>query len=193
VGHSFGGCVALQLALDAPDMVATLVLLEPALMIGASAASYRESLINSSQTYRESGAATVMEDFFRARWPGYTRAALEQAVPGAFDQALHDASTTFDLDIGLVEWEFGQAEARRIEQPALVVLGGGSEALHARFTETYRFLLDWLPRAEGLVLSGATHFFQLESPNTATKLAQALASFYARHPLEHGLTPGSLG
>lgn len=33
VGHSFGGCVALQLALDAPNMVTSLALLEPALMI----------------------------------------------------------------------------------------------------------------------------------------------------------------
>lgn len=188
VGHSFGGCVALQLALDAPEMVASVALLEPALMVGASAASYRESLLRGSQTYRQLGAASVMEEFFRARWPGYTRAALDQVVPGAFEQALIDASATFELDIGLVDWEFGEAEARRIQQPALVVLGGGSEVLHPRFRETYRFLLDWLPRAEGLVLPDATHFFQLESPRTAAGLADALASFYARHPLNHGTT-----
>ena len=38
VGHSFGGAVALQLALDAPDLVHSLALLEPALFVGASAA-----------------------------------------------------------------------------------------------------------------------------------------------------------
>ena len=37
VGHSFGGAIALQLALDAPQLVHTLSLLEAALMVGESA------------------------------------------------------------------------------------------------------------------------------------------------------------
>src|SRR5215467_4375197 len=52
VGHSFGGCVALQLALDAPELVRSLALLEPALFVGASAQSYRESLLQSRERYR---------------------------------------------------------------------------------------------------------------------------------------------
>jgi pimeloyl-ACP methyl ester carboxylesterase len=36
VGHSFGGAIALQLALDAPQLVHTLSLLEAALMVGES-------------------------------------------------------------------------------------------------------------------------------------------------------------
>jgi pimeloyl-ACP methyl ester carboxylesterase len=39
VGHSFGGCVALQLALDSPQLVRTLAVLEPALFVGPSAQS----------------------------------------------------------------------------------------------------------------------------------------------------------
>ena len=76
VGHSFGGAVALQLALDAPEVVHSLALLEPALFVGASAQAYRESLARSAQGYREEGAVLVMEEFFRARWPGYSRAAV---------------------------------------------------------------------------------------------------------------------
>jgi predicted alpha/beta hydrolase family esterase len=34
VGHSLGGCVALQLALHAPQVVASLSLLEPGLFVG---------------------------------------------------------------------------------------------------------------------------------------------------------------
>ncbi len=44
VGHSYGGAIALQLATDAPDLVQTLALLEPALMVGSSGPDYRESL-----------------------------------------------------------------------------------------------------------------------------------------------------
>src|SRR5215216_913980 len=44
VGHSYGGAVALQLALDTPDLTHSLALLEPGLMVGASAQGYREAL-----------------------------------------------------------------------------------------------------------------------------------------------------
>jgi pimeloyl-ACP methyl ester carboxylesterase len=148
VGHSFGGCIALQLALDAPELVHSLV-----------------------------------EEFFRARWPSYTRAALESVLLGGFQQALADTPATFELDIGLVDWTFTEAEARRIRQPALVVLGADSPKLHPRFEETYQNLLSWLPNAEGFVLPEATHFLQLETPQASAGLAVAMADFYGHHPL----------
>jgi pimeloyl-ACP methyl ester carboxylesterase len=184
IGHSFGGSIALQLALQAPDIVGSLVLLEPALFVGDSSASYRESLLHSSRTYKQRGAAIVMEEFFRARWPAYSRAELERVLPGSFEQALADAGTTLESDLGLVDWEFGPDQARRIAQPSLVVLGGGSDALHPRFVETYRSLLDWLPHAEGLLIADATHFFQLESTEIADRLSDALVEFLAQHPLQ---------
>lgn len=84
VGHSFGGAVALQLALDFPDLVHSLALLEPALMLGASAQSYRESLEQAIQRYAAADTATVVDGFLRARWPEY-QAHLEKALPGAFE------------------------------------------------------------------------------------------------------------
>ena len=184
VGHSFGGSVALQLALDAPQVVGSLVLLEPAIFVGPSAPAYRESLLRSTERYRVEGAGVVMEEFFRARWPGYSRAALEQVVPGGFERARQDAATTFEMDIGLTDWTFGETEARRITQPALVVLGGGSPKLHPRFEETYRLLLEWLLNAEGSVVPGATHFFHLESADISANLGRTLATFFSLHPLD---------
>jgi pimeloyl-ACP methyl ester carboxylesterase len=184
VGHSFGGSIALQLALDAPGKVHSLALLETALMVGASAPSYRESLACSEQRYREAGAATAVDEFFQARWPAY-RQALDRVLPGAFAQAVADAAATYELDLGLLDWRFSEAEARRIAQPALVVLGGGSQDLHPRFLETYRLLLSWLPNAESFILPDATHFLQLEHSSHSRGLAEALAAFFARHPLNH--------
>jgi pimeloyl-ACP methyl ester carboxylesterase len=90
VGHSYGGDVALQLALDTPGVVHSLALLEPGLMVGASAQDYREALSGGAERYREAGAAVVVDEFLQARWPGY-RAALDRVLPGAFAQAVADA------------------------------------------------------------------------------------------------------
>src|SRR5687767_4563107 len=57
VWHSYGGAVALQLALDAPDVVQSLALLEPALAVGDGAQAYRDALARGEQRYREAGAA----------------------------------------------------------------------------------------------------------------------------------------
>src|SRR5215211_1991412 len=86
VGHSFGGDIALQLALDEPELVHSLALIEPGLMIGASAEAYREALVRGGDRYRAVGATVVVDEFLEARCPGY-RAHLDRLLPGAFAQA----------------------------------------------------------------------------------------------------------
>jgi pimeloyl-ACP methyl ester carboxylesterase len=177
-GHSYGGAVALQLALESPELVNSLALLEPALIAGASADGYRESLARGAERYREMGAAVVVDEFLQARWPGY-RTALDRALPGAFARAVGDAESWFDCELpGLFDWRFGEAEARGITHPVLCVLGGDSDTLSPRFGETHRLLLSWLPHAEGLVVPRATHFIQLEDPRG---LAEALVAFWVRN------------
>jgi pimeloyl-ACP methyl ester carboxylesterase len=186
VGHSFGGAIALQLALDAPQLVRTLTLLEAGLLIGESAPLYRGALVQSVERYREAGAHVAVDEFLQLRSPEY-RTFLQRVLPGAFEQAVADAATFFETDLPAgLDWRFGEDEARRIAQPVLVVLGEKSVALHQRFAETQQLLLRWLPNAEGFVLHDATHFLQVETPRA---MAEALADFYARHPLsESGTT-----
>ena len=180
VGHSYGANVALQTALDAPDAVRTLAVLEAGLFVGESAPLYREALLQSRERFRAVGARTAVEEFMEMRWPAY-RERLDRELPGAFEQAVADAATFFESELpGGLGWQFGEAEARRITQPAFVVLGEESATLHPRFAETHRLLLEWLPRSEGFVLPGATHFLQMESPGP---LAEALARFLGRQAL----------
>jgi pimeloyl-ACP methyl ester carboxylesterase len=180
VGHSYGANVALQMALDAPDVVRTLGVLEAGLFVGESAPLYREALMQSRERFRAIGARTAVDEFLSMRWPA-SRARLDRVLPGAFEQAVADAVTFFESELpGGLDWQFGEADAHRIAQPTLVVLGEDSVTLHPRFAETHRLLLEWLPDSEGFVLPGATHFLQMESPGP---LAEALGDFLGRHAL----------
>ncbi len=184
VGHSYGGDVALQLALDTPSVVHSLALVEPGLMVGASAQDYRESLERGVERYHEAGAEVVVDEFLQARWPGY-RAALDRVLPGAFAQAVADAETWFEREAsGQLAWRFGEAQARRISQPTLSVLGGESDVLWSRFGETHRLLLAWLAHGEGCILPDTTHFMQIQNPRG---MAEALADFWTRHSLANGV------
>jgi pimeloyl-ACP methyl ester carboxylesterase len=74
------------------------------------------------------------------------------------------------------EWAFTRADAARIGQPALVVLGAESEADWPGYGEGHRLLLDWLPRARPFVLPRAAHLLQVDNPSG---MAQGLADFLA--------------
>ena len=180
VGHSYGGAIALQVAMDVPDVVHSLALLEPALAVGQSGDDYQRSLLRATERFRKEDREVVLDAFLQARWQGY-RDALERAIPGAFALAVSDAATSFEGEFpGLIAWRFGEAEARHIDTPVLAVLGGDSDALWPRFGETHRFLLEWLPHAEGFVLPGTTHFLQIQKPH---EMAGRLAAFWTEHPL----------
>lgn len=180
VGHSYGGDIAIQLALDAPATVHSLALLEPAMIAGTSAPGYRAALEDARKRYREAGGTTVLDEFLAARWPGY-REPLETILPGAFDQGATDAGTFFEHELsGLFAWPFGEAEARRIRQPVLSILGGENAAPGTRFTEAHERVLSWIPHVEGRVLPGGTHMLHDQDP---AGVAAILADFWARHPL----------
>jgi pimeloyl-ACP methyl ester carboxylesterase len=112
--------------------------------------------------------------------PDY-RAVLERVLPGAFEQAVADADTFFDQELPAVRgWPFGQEDARRVTQPALLVLGARSREVTPVFDQRHELLLAWLPDAEPFVLPDATHLLHVQNPRGT---AEGLAAFFARHPL----------
>jgi pimeloyl-ACP methyl ester carboxylesterase len=180
VGHSLGGAIALQLALDAPAAVGTLALMEPAMFVGNSAPSYRESLRQGAVRAHQEGAAVAVDGFLSARWAGYRRP-LDRLVPGGFEQAVRDAEGQFAHELpGLLDWEFGEDEKRRILQPTMSILGGANNLPGTRFQEVHRFLLAELPHVEGVVLPRLEHVLHLQDP---AGVAAILADFWGRHPL----------
>jgi pimeloyl-ACP methyl ester carboxylesterase len=181
VGHSFGGVIALKLALDYPAVVQTLALLEPALVLGANGPGYRNAIANNRERYRSGDVEGTVDEFLRLRFGAGYRSFLDRIVPGAFAQAVANAGVAFEVDMpSAADFPFSETEARTILQPALVVLGAESDALWPRFGETHRLLMTWLPRVESYVLPQATHALQMQNPDD---LAIELDRFLASHAI----------
>jgi pimeloyl-ACP methyl ester carboxylesterase len=181
VGHSSSVPVALQLALDAPDAVHTLTLMEaarPAPPTDAERQFGADVASAALHRYRAGDKAAAVDIFFRAVFgPGY-RAAFDHGLPGAFEQAVADADAFFTQEMPAIQqWPFTEDDADRIRQPAFVVLGTASPPM---FAERQKLLLHWLPGAESLNLPGLTHLLHAQDP---AAVVHGLTGFFTRHPI----------
>jgi pimeloyl-ACP methyl ester carboxylesterase len=193
VGHSSGGNIALQLALEAPEHVQSLAILEPALPVGPGderLLATRQAVMGSIlERFRAGDKAAAVDGFMRmVAGPAY-RAPFDQALPGGFARGVADADTFFAQELPAVQrWQLARADAHRITQPVLAVVGEASLALSPIWHERQQILLSWLPNAEGFVLPRATHLLHVQSP---AAMAAALASFFGRHPIPGAAKAGA--
>jgi pimeloyl-ACP methyl ester carboxylesterase len=180
VGHSSSGMIALQLALDDPDAVQSLALLESARPAPRSErqGAFVEHVVRPVIGHYRAGdtEAAVKAWLLGVGGPGY-RATLDRVLPGAVERTVAEADLFFSQELPAVQqWEFTREDADRVAQPALLVLGTRSEPV---FAERRDLLRAWLPDSEDLDLQGATHLLPLDDPRG---LAEGLAAFFARHP-----------
>ena len=182
VAHSYGGLIALQLALDVPEAVHSLALLEPALLSTPSgerliATTFAPAIERYAAGDRAAAVATILRGVAGAEGV----AAARRALPGALELAAMDADAFFRVELpALQAWRFGHEEARRIGQPVLAVRGADSDAVTTAFGEGIALLRAWLPQTEVVVLPDATHGMPFMNP---AGLAADLTAFFARHPM----------
>ncbi len=186
VGHSYGGGIAMQLAVDSPERIRSLSLMEPLMPAAVLSASsmgkqFFQALAPISQMYQQGDRAGAVDAFMRVVAGPDFRTMLDRAMPGAFDQAVADADTFFKIELpASQEWNLTMEEAHRIRQPVLFL--GGAESVFAPFVKELGEVMNkWFPQAEWITLPGVTHAFPIENPKGT---AQALAGFFARHPLQ---------
>jgi pimeloyl-ACP methyl ester carboxylesterase len=178
VGHSSSCCIGLQLALDDPDLVASLILFEPAKPSGRQ---------------REVAASTYVGPSLAAAAEGDVARAFDVFVRGVGGDSYREVLTARLGDDGLAEaeresayffadelpavaaWTFGPAEAARVAAPALLLRGADSRPW---FRENVDILAGLLPDAHTETLPGLDHLAPLTHP---AELAAAIGEF-VRHP-----------
>jgi pimeloyl-ACP methyl ester carboxylesterase len=183
VGHSGGGDIALRLALDAPDLVHSLVLLEPNDIgpLPSKMEFYNKVIAPATERYRAGDPEGAVDLFMQEMVAGPEwRAEIARTVPGGPDQAVQDAATFFeDRDSG-EGWVFDEEEANRISRrlPILYVLGSETPSFLKECKDLFH---TWVPHAEDHVVDGVGHSLQMEAPQA---VAEGIADFLQRHPLD---------
>ncbi len=183
VGHSYGGVIALQLALDAPQVVHSLTLLEPAKVrfVPSGAEFGKQTMEPAMAQYRAGDHAGAVDAFMRVVVAPNWKSDLARTIPEGPDQAERDVRTMFEIETpALAEWEFDKQKAQTISQPILHVVG--SESL-AMFHEIGRVLHSLFPQVEDLTVPGAAHGLHQMGGRHSVAVAEGIAAFLRRHPL----------
>jgi pimeloyl-ACP methyl ester carboxylesterase len=178
VGHSSSCCIGLQLALDDPDLVASLILFEPAKPSGKQ---------------REAAASTYVGPALAAAAQGDVSRAFDVFLRGVGGDRYREVLRTRFGDDGLAEaegesayffadelpalaaWTFGPAEAARVTAPALLLCGAESRPW---FRENVAILAEMLPDVRSETLPGLDHLAPLTHP---AELAATIGE-YLSHP-----------
>lgn len=176
VGASYSAAVALQLAVDAPELVRSIVLIEPPPVRVASAPDFRAANERLIRTRRVHGALAALDEFLTLVIGSSWRADVTRSLPGAAAQMERDAATFFDTDLpAVLSWSFGPAEVSRVRCPVLYV--GGSES-GPWFAQVRAQVLEWFPSAEDVVVPGADHSLAMTHWR---HIAAAVEPFLRRH------------
>ncbi len=180
-GHSSGAAVAAQLALDRPETVRTLILLELSLLSVPSGEAFFQQVGPAFEAYgngdHENALAIFMSAVGGVDW-ATCRNLLDECLPGAVAQAVKDADTFFGVELpALAQWAFGPEHAAAIHCPVLSVLGAETQPL---WVEVAHFLRTYLPYVEDCTIDGVGHLLHIQRPEP---VARAMADFMERNPM----------
>jgi pimeloyl-ACP methyl ester carboxylesterase len=177
VGHSIGACIALQAALQGPDAVASVALLEPPVMTATADPSPALIVLRATAAlWKQRDVAGAMDTFMRGIVDPDYEPVLDRTFGSWREDALKGTDAFFQTDQPAMQrWRFEQAEAARVWQPAILFLGENSTRVNAIREPVHRTLLSWLPNAEGHTVNGASHLLPLQEEH---QIAATLAAFY---------------
>lgn len=179
LAHSSSSLIGLQLAADRPDLVRSMVLIEPAcapcLLPPEMAAGYGQALEPVIAAVAAGRDEVAFDTFMRVVSGDGYRAALEDALgPEGLRRAERESGFFFRDEFPAVhEWRFPTSP---ITQPALLVQGGvSSPVIH----DVVARVAQMLSNAETRTVPDADHLLPLRDPATVAGIAAAFATRHA--------------
>jgi 3-oxoadipate enol-lactonase len=174
VGHSYGGVIALQVALDAAELVQSVVLIEPAIygMNPDWRAGHLAAFDQLAELHRAGETSRAGRAFMRGAEGPDWKEGVEAAMPGGVEQVERDAATFFDIELPALErWAFDVTAAKRIRHAVLYVTGEIPQTGAA----LREFFCSHVPQTECVMIPGANHsLHHRESRVVAAEIARFL-------------------
>jgi pimeloyl-ACP methyl ester carboxylesterase len=181
VGESSGAVILLQYALDHPDTVQSIVLLEPALpSILHDVPEVNAALYRAGELFESGDATGAVDAFFReVAGPDYQRV-MDQYLPsGWMDELAADMDTiALQESPAMDAWSFTQRDAARLTMPILNMVGTESRPYFHAAHETIK---SWIPHAENVEVPETRHCMLEMNP---FGIARYMMDFFVRHPIE---------
>ena len=183
---SGAGTIQLQLALDHPEVVHSLAVLEPVLpevteRFNQQSSEFQDVLAAAMPLLEEGRVADGIDTLFRyLGGPNYREESDRHLPPGWFERIVADWDRGLQHDfVAMNSWAFDAEDAARITAPVLNLKAERSTNVHHALHDAIK---DWIPHAENAVLPDTTHFMPETNPKGT---AEILAEFFSRHPMHH--------
>ena len=181
VGHSSGAAVAAQLALDEPDRVATLALLELSLFSVPSGEAFLAAAAPVFEAYASGDHEGALAMFLSAvsglDW-ATCRDLLDERIPGAVAQAIKDADTFFGVELPGAHPVDLRCRTGGGHPPARALRAGQQH--RAAVDRGRRVPPHSVPDIEERTIDGVGHLLHIQRPEP---VAEAIADFLRRHPV----------
>ena len=177
VGHSSSCCMGLQLALDDPDLIASLILFEPAKPSGPQRDAAATTYVGPALAAAARGDTTRAFEVFTRGVGGdrYQQVLRARLGDDGLAEAEGESAYFFADELpALGAWTFGPAEAAQVTAPALLLCGAESRPW---FRENVAILADMLPDARTQTLPELDHLAPLTHP---TELAATISDFVSQ-------------
>lgn len=180
IGHSFGATVALRLALERPEVIRSLVLIEPVLFAAARADEAPEFRAYAAQhavvtALLDSGEIEDAAALFHQSWgDGRSYAALPRATRAYISHRMPLIGAQTGGVLGDSGGIMGYLRLESCPIPTLLLRGAHSPPIIAAI---HRALASRLPNAQDSVIGGAGHMLPLTHP---AECARAVEKFWGR-------------
>ena len=178
-GHSTGGSIALQLAHQSPDQVASLSLGEPDLPVTQlpSAAEHEAGLRELAESYSNESKKEVLAGV--CAWlhgPDF----MDVFPPGMFDLAADDMEIYVKTELpAYLEWKFEPEAVKAMKIPTQVIYAENTVKMSRETVDVIGQLNSQIAMVQ---IPGATHFFPITHPkDTAIAIADFANAVQRRH------------